>query len=79
MKRLAKRTYSLPTDLMKQFEERVGPGDRSPFLARLLAEWLELQEREELRRRVIEGCHAMADLYSEVDREWTPVSDETWP
>ena len=75
---LAKRTYSLPPDVVERFETRVSAGERSPVLARLLSDWVEEQEREELRQQILEGCKEMAELYDEVDREWAAASDEVW-
>jgi metal-responsive CopG/Arc/MetJ family transcriptional regulator len=76
--KLAKRTYSLPPDLVQRFETRLAPGDRSRFLAKLIEEWLAERERDELRRQVIEGCVEMGGLYQEIEREWAGVSDEVW-
>jgi len=78
MAKLAKRTYSLPYDLVERFEKSLPAGDRSAFLARLIGEWLAEREREELRRQVVEGCREMADLYSEIDQEWGHVAEEIW-
>ena len=76
--RMAKRTYSLPPDLVRRFEQCLAPGERSAFLARLIADWLAERERQELRRRVVEGCRDMAGLYREIDEEWRNASDEVW-
>ena len=76
--RLAKRTYSLPPDLLARFERRLASGDRSRFLARLIEAWLAEQEREELRKQVVEGCTAMADVYQDIDKEWNTAADEVW-
>jgi metal-responsive CopG/Arc/MetJ family transcriptional regulator len=75
---LAKRTYSLPQDIVQRFEQRLVPGERSSFLARMIEEWLAEQEREELRRQVREGCREMSALYRAVDREWNRAADEVW-
>ena len=76
--KLAKRTYSLPPDLLERFEERLATGERSRFLAKLIEEWLAEREREELRRQVIEGCKEMGGLYKEIDKEWNSAADEVW-
>lgn len=76
--RLAKRTYSLPPDLLHRFEARLAPGERSGFVARLIQEWLDESERRELRRQVIEGCKEMAGIYQQIDREWNRASEEVW-
>jgi metal-responsive CopG/Arc/MetJ family transcriptional regulator len=76
--KLAKRTYSLPPDLLQRFEGRLASGERSRFLAKLIEAWLAEREREELRKQVIEGCKEMAGLYLEIDREWNTAADEVW-
>jgi len=76
--KLAKRIYSLPAEIVQEFEKVLPPGDRSAFLAKLIRHWLAERERKELRRQVIEGCAAMRTLYEEIDRQWESVSDEVW-
>ena len=75
---LAKRTYSLPPDLVERFEQLLAPGERSQFLAKLIGDWLAEREREALRRELIEGCKEMAGLNEEIDREWNGAADEVW-
>ena len=75
---LAKRTYTLPPDLLQRFERRLPPGDRSRSLAKIIEAWLAEREREELRQAVVEGCEAMKDEYQQIDREWAPAADEVW-
>jgi len=76
--KLAKRTYSLPPELVQKFEGRLVPGERSALLARLIGDWVAEREREELCRLVVEGCRDMAEVYLETDEEWRGVSDEVW-
>ncbi len=76
--KLAKRTYSLPSDLVQRLEDRLSPGERSRFIAMLIRHWLDEQEREGLRREIVEGCRDMAAVHAEIDREWSHVSDEVW-
>lgn len=73
---LLKRTYALPPDTLESFERAVAPGRRSPVIATLLRQWLEEQERERLRREVIEGCREMAEVYLEVEQEFHPLEEE---
>jgi hypothetical protein len=75
---LAKRTYSLPPDVVGRFEQLLAPGERSAFLAKLIGDWLAEREREALRRELIEGCKEMAGLYQEIEQEWNGASDEVW-
>ena len=76
--KLAKRTYSLPEEVVQEFEKILPAGERSAFLAKLMKNWLAARERAELRRQVIEGCAEMKALYEEIDREWESASDEVW-
>ena len=73
---LQKRTYSLPAETLKQFEQAVSPPQRSTVIAELLREWLAKQTRNRLREEVIEGCREMADLYLETEREFHPLEEE---
>lgn len=73
---LLKRTYTLPSDTLEQFEQVVVSGQRSAVIAKLLREWLDRQRREQLRREIIEGCREMADVYLETEREYHPLEEE---
>ncbi|MBI1914499.1 MAG: hypothetical protein HYS12_07145 [Planctomycetes bacterium] len=77
--RLIKRTYVLPPHILEEFERTVSAGERSALLAQLLADWLERHKREELRQAIIEGCHEMAEVYREVEREYHPLEEEVQP
>ena len=76
--KLEKRTYSLPYEIVARFEGRLASGQRSGTLAQIIQDWLDAQEREELRKQVLEGCDEMAAEYAAVDREWSGVADEVW-
>ncbi len=76
--KLAKRTYTLPSDLVQRLEARLAPGDRSRFVAKLIQNWLEERDREALRTEVIAGCREMGAVYQAVDQDWTSASDEVW-
>lgn len=71
-----KRTYVLPPDLLRQFEEEVEPGRRSAVISELLRRWLEERRRQRLRAQVIEGCHEMAEVMLEIEREFRPLDEE---
>ena len=73
---LLKRTYALPTETVESFERSVASGQRSAVIATLLRDWLEAQRRERLRRDIIEGCREMADIYTEIEREYHPLEEE---
>ncbi len=74
--RLRKRTFSLPAETLEQFEREVPAGRRSAVLNQLLRQWIDKQRCERLRREVIEGCHEMADVYLEIEREFHPLEEE---
>lgn len=76
MERQIKRTYSLPENAVRPFEDAVEPGKRSSVVAGLIREWLERRQRERLRHEVREGCHAMADIARETAREYLPLEEE---
>ena len=71
-----KRTYTLPENVVHQFEREVPTGSRSGVLTELLNAWIQLQERARLRRDVIEGCRDMTELYLELEREYHSVDEE---
>ena len=73
---MVKRTYILPPDTLKRFENEVASGQRSTIIASLIANWLEERERAAIRQSVIEGCRAMSEEYLEVAREWAPLDDD---
>ena len=73
---MIKRTYALPPDTLNQFERAVPSGKRSPTLAQVLRDWLERRQRSQLRREVIEGCRAMADVYLHLERDFHPLDEE---
>jgi len=73
---LLKRTYTLPPDILRQFEQTVAMGKRSSVITELLREWLDKQRQERLRREVIEGCREMADVYLEIEQEYHPLEEE---
>lgn len=76
--RLEKRTYTLPPDILQKFESRLPPGERSSSLAKIIEEWLDEREREELRQLIVEGCQDMWAEYETITREWEPAADEVW-
>ena len=75
--RLVKRTYVLPLPLLEDFERTVNAGDRSAIIAQLLEDWLTRRKRDQFRQAIIEGCHDMADVYLEIEREYHPLEEES--
>ena len=73
---MPKRTYSLPTQTLAEFEQEVGRGKRASVIADLLRNWLDQRRRERLRREIIEGCRDMAEVYLETEHEFHPLEEE---
>jgi hypothetical protein len=73
---LAKRTYALPAETLKRFEQHIPPGKRSAKVAELIEDWIRQREREALRQNIIEGCQEMWDVYLQTAREWEPLDRE---
>ena len=73
---LTKRTYSLPPETVERFEQSVAAGRRSAVVSRLVNDWLDEQQREQLRADVIEGCREMWDVYLEIEKEYHPLEEE---
>lgn len=73
---VVRRTYALPSETVSRFETAVAPGQRSSTLARLLDAWLEERRRARLRKAVIAGCREMAEVYTEIEREYHPLEEE---
>ncbi|HWG43348.1 MAG TPA: hypothetical protein VN688_11235 [Gemmataceae bacterium] len=71
-----KRTYVLPSDTLAEFERAVSARQRNAVIAQLVREWLDNQNKESLRRAVIEGCREMADVYREIEQEYHPLEEE---
>jgi metal-responsive CopG/Arc/MetJ family transcriptional regulator len=73
---LAKRTYTLPPQVVGDFEQVVPSGRRSALVTKLIREWLEEQRREELRKAIVSGCQEMADEYQRIEEEYHPLEEE---
>lgn len=71
-----RRTYSFPPDTLDWFERVVRRGKRASVIAGLLSEWLLNKQRDRMRRGVVAGCRAMADVYLETEREFHPLEEE---
>jgi hypothetical protein len=74
--RVLKRTYALPAETLEMFEMKVLRGKRSSVVSKLVRDWLDEQQREQLRADVIEGCRDMAELDLEIEREYHPLEEE---
>lgn len=73
---LTKRTYSLPAEVIDEFEKSVMAGKRSVVLAELISKWLEEQEQLRLRSAVVEGLREMSDVYLETEQEYHSLEEE---
>ena len=72
----AKRTYVLPSQTLKRFEQKIATGKRSAKVAELMEGWIREREREALRQDIIEGCREMGEIYLEMAREWETLDEE---
>lgn len=72
----AKRTYSLPADVLTLFEREVQRGKRSSVIADLIRGWLDEGRRARMRLEIMEGCRDMSDVYLETEREFHPLEEE---
>lgn len=73
---LLKRTYVLPEEVLRPFEETVARGQRSALVATLVRDWTDEQRRLELRKEVISGCREMASEYVEQERAYHLLEEE---
>lgn len=78
MMETAKRTYALPSNTLKRFEQEIAPGKRSAKVAELIEDWIREREREALRQNIIEGCREMNEIYLDAARDWEGADDELW-
>jgi len=73
---LLKRTYALPPETLDGFEASVPSGKRSSLIASLIAEWLERQRREGLRKEILVGCAEMSATYLESEEAYHGLEEE---
>lgn len=71
-----KRTYALPEETVREFEEMVAPGKRSTVLNKVIKDWLDARKRMELRKQIDEGCREMWGVWLETEKEWHPLEEE---
>ncbi len=71
-----KRTYSLPSETARGFESRVARRQRSATVARIVEDWMEAEERDRLRKEVVEGLAEMEEVYLEIEREYHILEEE---
>ena len=74
--RLLKRTYALRAKTVERFETRVALDNRNAVMDELLSDWLNRQEKERLRREIVEGCREMAGVYLQTELEFHPLEEE---
>jgi hypothetical protein len=77
--RSVKRTYTLNPDTLYRFESLVPAGQRSEVIEKLLLRELDEIRRERLRLAIVEGLADMADVSSEVAKDWSVTESEGWP
>jgi hypothetical protein len=72
----AKRTFTIPNDVILDFEREVPSGKRSTVVAEIIRDWLERRRLYELRREVVEGCREMELEYDSIEKEFHPLEEE---
>ncbi len=71
------RTFALPCETVKEFEEIVTPEQRSTVISELLREWLaQHQHHAQLRQEILAGCDDMADVYLETEQAYHAAEEE---
>lgn len=73
---LLKRTFVLPEEVLRPFEETVGRGQRSALVATLIRDWTDEQRRLGLHQAIISGCREMASEYIEQERAYHLLEEE---
>jgi CopG family transcriptional regulator/antitoxin EndoAI len=69
---------TLPSDTLQQIERVAEKGDRSRFIARAVAYYIEGVGRANLRRQLREGAVKRAARDLEVAEAWFPLEDGEW-
>jgi CopG family transcriptional regulator/antitoxin EndoAI len=70
---------TMPTKTLKKLDKVAPKGDRSGFITDAVNEYIMEIGKEELRKRMIEGAIAQADLNLEITREWDLGMNDPWP
>jgi len=73
---LPKRTYTVPPDVVGEFEDAAPAGRGGAVVAELMARWLERRRQEQLRHEIVEGCRGMAAEYLSVKGEFHAFEEE---
>ncbi len=72
----AKRTFTLPPQVVGDFEQVVPSGRRSALVSELISGWLAKRRREKLRKEIVCGCQEMAGEYQRIEEEYHPLEEE---
>jgi len=75
---LLKRTYSIEKSVLSAFENSVGSGHRSTLITTLLKKYLADNERQKIRREIIDGAEKMNDIYLSESESWLPTEEEVY-
>ena len=71
-----KRTYAIPENVIKDFEDSIPVGKRSAVIVEIMSEWIENRKRNALRVNIITGCREMADVQLELEHECHSLEEE---
>ncbi len=73
---MTKRTYSLPSDVVVEFERAVPAGKRSAVFAEMMGEWIRRDRQTALQKDLLAGAAAMSAAYEEMERDWHAAEEE---
>lgn len=73
-----KVTLTMPRDLMQEVRKLAPPRGQSKFVAKAVRYFIEKQEQQALRERLIAGYTANADFDAALAAEWEPLENEAW-
>jgi len=70
-------TITLPKDLGAKIRKRAR--EQKQPVSRIIADDVQVAERERIRQNMIEGAKATAALNKQLAEEFWPIAGETWP
>ena len=69
---------TLPEQTVRLLDKVTDKGDRSSFIDRAVRQYLKKESRDDLRKRLIEGYKANAELDLKIAKEWSAIEEEAW-
>ena len=72
---MVRLNITLPEDIARRLRSKP---NKSQFIAEVLRERFEQEERERLKRLLIEGYRQRAREVEEIEKDWGPIEVEDW-